>query len=129
MIVRDELGDGPSKVALSERHDAMQTFSFDRAYEALGVRIGIRARYGVWTTCNPASVSWFRPRALTGIPIADEHPVEGERPYQRRSARGHLFHETRLGDDACNRGSGTRRVAKSMTNSVWITCLTAPPQT
>ncbi len=34
MVVRYELGDGVSKVALAERHDAMQTFLFDGAYEA-----------------------------------------------------------------------------------------------
>ena len=33
MVMRDELGDGPSKVALPERHDAIQTFLFDGAYE------------------------------------------------------------------------------------------------
>ncbi len=42
MVMRYELGDGVSKVALPERHDAMQTFLFDGAYEALGVRVGIR---------------------------------------------------------------------------------------
>ena len=42
MVVRDELEDGPSKVALPERDDAIQTFLFDGAHEALGVRVGIR---------------------------------------------------------------------------------------
>ncbi len=36
MVVRHELGDGVSKVALPERHDAMQTFLFDGATVGFG---------------------------------------------------------------------------------------------
>jgi len=41
MIASHELGDGSSKVALTDRYDPIETFPFDGSHEALGVGIRI----------------------------------------------------------------------------------------
>jgi hypothetical protein len=41
MIVRHELCDGSSKVALADRDDPIETFLFDGSHEAFGVGIRI----------------------------------------------------------------------------------------
>ena len=79
MVVRHELRDGVSKVALPERHNAMQTFLFDGAYEALGVRIGIRGALRRLDHSQPGVRELVPNRATPlRIPIAEEHPVVGE---------------------------------------------------
>ena len=99
MVMRYELGDGVSKVALPERHDAMQTFLFDGAYEALGVCIGIRGAIRRLDHPQPC-VRELVPDGATplGIPIADEHLVVGECPVVGEDQRaGHLVHEQGIG--------------------------------
>jgi len=99
MVMRHERGDGPSKVALPERHDAMQTFPFDGAYEALGVRIGIRGAMRCLDDLQP-SLRELVPHgtAPLGIPIADEHSVAHERPIVGEHQRaGDRFHEQGIG--------------------------------
>ena len=88
-----------SKVALPERHNAMQTFLFDGAYEALGVRIGIRGAIRRLDHPQPC-VRELVPDRTTPlrIPIAEEHPVAGERPIVGEDQRaGNLVHEQGIG--------------------------------
>ncbi len=89
MVVRHEFGDGVSKVAFPERHDAMQTFLFDGADEALGVCVGIRGAIRRLDDPQPSvrELVSDSPTPL-GIPIADEDPVGGRaRRRQRRPVR------------------------------------------
>ena len=99
MVVRYELGDGVSKMALPERHDATQTFLFDGAYEALGVRVGIRG--AIRRLDHPqARLSELVPHGAgpLRIPIADEHPVAGERSVVGEDQRARdLVHEQGIG--------------------------------
>ena len=46
MIVRGELRQRTTQMALTERDDAIQTFFFDRAYEPLRVRIAVGCAIG-----------------------------------------------------------------------------------
>jgi hypothetical protein len=46
VVVGPELGQRPSQAGLTDEHQAVQAFLFDRAHEPLGVRIAIRR--SVW---------------------------------------------------------------------------------
>jgi hypothetical protein len=46
MIVRNKLCDRASEVALAERHDAVQTFFFDRPHKTLCAGVRIRCTLG-----------------------------------------------------------------------------------
>ena len=54
VIVGDEFGHGPAKMAFTERDHLVQAFLLDRADKPLCICIAVRARNGVCPTRTPA---------------------------------------------------------------------------
>ena len=82
MIVGDKFGDGPSKMALAERNQPIETFLFDRADEAFGVGVRIRRPIRRLDDAEPG-VLQARADRLTPlrVPVADQHAIPtGRRP-------------------------------------------------
>jgi hypothetical protein len=97
--MRDILGEGLPEVALPERHEAIQTFLFDRSHKALGVRIGIRGAVGRLHDSKPC-ICELVPDGATPlrIPITDEHLMTSERAVVGKDQRaGDLVHEQGIG--------------------------------
>ena len=49
MVVIDEFREGPSKMALAQRHQTIETLVFDRPYEPFGVGVRIGRLHDVHT--------------------------------------------------------------------------------
>ena len=93
MIVVDELGNGPSEVALAERNDPIETFLFDRSYEPLrvGIRIGCLKRCLHDAEADLLQQPWHLPTPFP-IPIADQQAMVTQQSVIRGRER-----DTRLG--------------------------------
>jgi hypothetical protein len=79
MIVCDVLGHGLLEVPLAEGNDAIETFMFDGADEALGVRI--RIRRPPRRLHNPDAAIAQQPPHLSapfGVPIANQHAMRAQ---------------------------------------------------
>ena len=99
MIVDDVLGHGPLEVPLAQGNDAIETFMFDRADEALGV--GIRIRREPRRLHNSNATITKQPPYLSApfrVPIANQYAMRAQQsPIRRRQRATDLPHEQLVG--------------------------------
>ena len=87
MVVIDEFLEGPSKVALAERHHAIEALVFDRPYEpfGVGVRIGRLKRRLHDVHAGIAQQPSHVPAPLP-VTITDQHAMVAQQAVGSRSA-------------------------------------------
>jgi hypothetical protein len=118
MVVIDEFLEGPSKVALTERHHAIEALVFDRPYELFSVvlRIG-RLKWRLHDIDPGIAQQTSDIPAPFPITITDQHVMIAQQVVGSSQRATDLTHEEII---RMRRGPiiWTRREARSITNTV-----------
>ena len=94
MVVIDECPEGPSKVALAERDQAIETLVFDRPYEPFGVGVCIRRLKRRLHDGHPG-IAQQTPNLPTpfSITITDQHAMIAQQAVGFSQPAADLAHE------------------------------------
>lgn len=99
MVVRDELGQRSSQVALTKWNHPVETFLFDRPYEAFGIGIGVwRLKRGL-NDPDPGIIQ-EPPNgpAPLAVSVPDQPPMTNQHAFINRGERAtDLTHEHLVG--------------------------------
>ena len=98
MIVIDEFLEGPSEMALPERHDPIETLMFDRPHKSfgIGVRIGRLKRCLHDVHSGLAQQALHIPAPLP-VTVTDQHPMIAQQAVGCGERSTDLAHEEIIG--------------------------------
>ena len=98
MVVIDEFLERPSKVALAERHHAIEALVFDRPHEPFGVGIRIgRLKRRLHDVHPGIAQQLSHVPAPLPVTITDQHAMGAQQAVRRGQRATHLLHEQTVG--------------------------------